>query len=156
MLFWFAGGAVAIVWFVFHDPQFPMRWLVAGALLPDAIDAPLGGARVAHSVVTTVALLAVVMLATIGRRARRRRWLALVIGVFLHLVLDGAFANARTFWWPVSGTRLPAARLPSIERGWWNVPLELLGLLALARWWPRPAVSPRRARARNGRAASAR
>jgi hypothetical protein len=156
MLFWFAGGAVAIVWFVFHDPGFQVRWLVAGALLPDVIDAPFGGARVAHSVVSAVGLLVVVMLATIGHRPRRRRLLALVIGVFLHLVLDGAFASPRLFWWPVSGVSLPTERLPSIARGWWNIPLELLGLVALARWWPRPTVSPRRPRARNGRTASAR
>ena len=156
MLFWFAGGAVAIVWFVFHDAEFQVRWLVAGALLPDVIDAPLGGARVAHSVVTAVGLLVVVMLATIGRRPLRRRLLAVVIGVFLHLVLDGAFASARSFWWPVSGVSLPTERLPSIARGWWNIPLELLGLAALARWWPRPTASPNGRRSRIGRAAPTR
>ena len=156
MLFWFAGGAVAIAWFVFHDPQFHVRWLVAGALLPDVIDAPFGGARVAHSVVSAVGLLIVVMLATIGRRPRRRRLLALVIGVFLHLVLDGAFATRRTFWWPVSGASLPTDRLPSIARGWWNIPLELLGVVALARWWPRPTTSSDGWRPRIGRAAPTR
>jgi hypothetical protein len=152
MLFWFAGGAVAIVWFVFHDPQFQVRWLVAGSLLPDVIDAPLGGARVAHSVVSAVGLLVAVMLTTIGRRPLRRRLLALVIGVFLHLVLDGAFTNSRMFWWPVSGLSLPTERLPSIARGWWNIPLELLGLAFLARWWPRPTSSPNGRRSRIGRA----
>ena len=137
MLLWFAGGAVAIVWAVFRDPTFDVRLLIVGALLPDIVDGPFGGARVAHSIVTAVALLTVTMLATIGRRPLRRRLLAVPIGVFLHLVLDGAFGDARLFWWPMSGLAVPAVQLPSVARGWWNVPLELLGLVLLAWLWPR-------------------
>jgi hypothetical protein len=152
VLLWFAGGSVAIVWAVFRDPAFDVRLLVVGALLPDAIDGPLGGARVAHSVVTAVGLLAAVMLATIGRRRLRRRALAVPIGMFLHLVLDGAFGNTRTFWWPLSGLSLPHARLPSMARGWWDVPLELVGALLLVRLWPRAsgAVAAPSSTARSG------
>jgi hypothetical protein len=78
------------------------------------------------------------MVVTIGRRVRRKRFLAVPIGVFLHLVLDGAFTDARMFWWPVSGLSLPDSRLPSVARGWWNVPLELVGAILLWRLWPRP------------------
>jgi hypothetical protein len=105
--------------------------LFAGVLLPDVVDAFLGGAGPAHSVVTAVLLLVVVMLTTIGRRTLRRRLLALPIGVFLHLVLDGAFANTRIFWWPLSGVGLPRDRLPSLERGGWDVVLELAGAAIL-------------------------
>ena len=143
MLFWFAGGSVAVVWAVFRDPTFDVRLLVVGALLPDVVDGPLGGARVAHSVVSAVGLLAVVMVATIGRRRLRKRVLAVPIGVFLHLVLDGAFGDTRIFWWPLSGLSLPHARLPSVARGWWNVPLELVGLALLVRLWPRAPRPPR-------------
>ena len=136
MLFWFVGGAAAIVWVVFRDVRFDFRMLAVGALVPDAIDVVLGGARVMHALIAPVAALAFVMGVTVGRRALRRRLLAVPIGMFCHLVLDGVFRDARVFWWPFSGLALPSARLPSVTRGWWNVPLELVGLLIVARLAP--------------------
>lgn len=133
MFLWFVGGSAAIVWLVFRDPRFDYRLLWAGALVPDAVDGLLGGARVLHSVVAPITVLAVVMLATFGRRPVRRRLLAVPIGMFLHLVLDGVFRDTRVFWWPFTGLSLPDARLPSVTRGWWNLLLELVGL-GLLRW----------------------
>ena len=103
MLLWFWGTSFLTVWVVFHDPSIDYRVLLLGSILPDLIDAPFGGAGVAHSVTFSVVVLIVVMLTTVGHRSRRRRWLALPIGMFLHLVFDGAFTNARVFWWPFSG-----------------------------------------------------
>jgi len=113
MVLWFAGGACLLVWLVFHDPAIDYRLVMLGALVPDLGDAPLGGARVFHSLVAAVAILVVVMLATVHRRRVRRRLLALPIGVFLHLVLDGAWTSTRTFWWPFLGTSLPRIAIPS-------------------------------------------
>lgn len=129
MFFWFIGTAVASIWFIFRDPQFDYRYLIVGAVLPDVVELWFGKAGPLHSVVTSVVLLAVVMLATIGARPRRKRWLAGVIGVFMHLVFDGAFLNTRVFWWPLSGLDFSDATLPSVSRGWWNLPLELVGVL---------------------------
>lgn len=129
MFFWFIGTAVASIWFIFRDPQFDYRYLIVGAVLPDVVELWFGKAGPLHSVVTSVVLLAVVMLATIGARPRRKRWLAGVIGVFMHLVFDGAFLNTRVFWWPFSGLDFSDATLPSVSRGWWNLPLELVGVL---------------------------
>ncbi len=133
MLFWFVGGSAAIVWFVFRDPRFDYRLLAVGAVVPDVVDVWFGGARTLHSVVAPIAVLAAVMLATLGRRPIRRRLLAVPIGMFLHLVLDGVFRDTRVFWWPFTGLALPDARLPSLTRGWWDLPLELVGL-GLLRW----------------------
>ena len=44
VLFWFAGLTIVAVWNVFHDPTIDHRMLVLGALLPDIVDAPSGGA----------------------------------------------------------------------------------------------------------------
>lgn len=129
MFFWFIGTAVASTWFIFRDPQFDYRYLIVGAVLPDVVELWFGKAGPLHSVVTSVVLLAVVMLATIGARPRRKRWLAGVIGVFMHLVFDGAFLNTKVFWWPLSGLDFSDATLPSVSRGWWNLPLELVGVL---------------------------
>jgi hypothetical protein len=130
MFFWFIGTAVVAVWFVFHDPRFDYRLLVAGALVADVIDAPFGGARVMHSVTGSVAVLFLVMAVTAGRKPIRRRLLAIPIGTFLHLVFDGAFSNTKAFWWPFGGVGFGDAPLPSWDRGAVNIPLELLGLAA--------------------------
>lgn len=129
MLLWFVGTSVMAVWFVFGDARFDYRLLAIGALVPDVVDLPFGGARVMHSVVGSVALLVAVMLTTIGRRPLRRRLLALPIGTFLHLVFDGAFANTRVFWWPFGGVRFEDAPWPTWERGPWSVLLEAIGVV---------------------------
>jgi membrane-bound metal-dependent hydrolase YbcI (DUF457 family) len=118
-------------------------------LLPDLVDAPFGGARVAHSVVASVALLVAVMVATIGRSRRRvrRHLLALPIGTFIHLVLDGMFRNTTVFWWPFAGVRR-GVRLPSVSRGGWDAVLELAGLAIMGWAWRRFGLADRERRAR--------
>ncbi|MCU1373646.1 MAG: hypothetical protein JWO68_932 [Actinomycetia bacterium] len=137
MLLWFAGMSFVAVWAVFKDPAFDHRLVIVGALLPDVIDVWTGGRWVAHTVLFSVALLTVVMLGTRGRRLLRRQLIALPIGTLLHLVLDGMWADKQVFWWPVYGTSFGNRPLPSIERGWLDVPLELLGLVALVWVWRR-------------------
>jgi hypothetical protein len=139
---WFAGMALVAVWRIFRDPAIDHRLVVVGALLPDAVDALLGLSRLsgpwpAHTLVASAVLLTGVMLGTRGRRRLRRRLLALPIGSFLHLVLDGAWADAKVFWWPVLGVDTGHQVLPSVERGWANLALELAGLAALAWAWRR-------------------
>lgn len=155
MLLWFAGGALVIVWQVFHDPAIDYRLVVAGALAPDVVDAGLGGPPVGHTLVASVALLAGVMVATRGRRAARRRLLAVPIGTFLHLVLDGVWARTALFWWPVFGLRFPADGLPSLSRPALVLAVqEVIGAAALAWWWRRFRLGEadrRRRFARTGR-----
>ena len=137
MLLWFAGMAFVCVWAVFKDPAIDHRLVIAGALLPDVIDVWSGGRWVAHTVLFSIGLLTAVMLGTRGRRLLRRRLLALPIGTFLHLVLDGMWADKQVFWWPVYGSSFGDRPIPSIERGWFDLPLELLGLVALVWAWRR-------------------
>src|SRR3954469_3800302 len=113
---WFAGMAFVVVWVVFRDPAIDYRLVMAGAIVPDLVDGLTGGRWVAHTLVASVAVLMVVMVATRGRRRRRRQLLALPIGMFLHLVLDGMWTDRDVFWWPVFGRHLDG-RLPSLERG---------------------------------------
>lgn len=134
MLFWFWGTAVLTVWFVFRDPAFDYRLLLVGAILPDVIDVPLGRAGWAHSLTVAVGVLVVVMLATPRRSAVRRLLLALPIGMLLHIVWDGAFTSSEVFWWPFSGG-WGDVDVPSMARGWWNVPMELAGVGMLVWIW---------------------
>lgn len=132
MVLWFAGLAFVLVWSVFRDTAIDYRLVMLGAVLPDVVDAPFGGARVAHTLLAAVAVLVVVMLVTRGRRHLRRQLLALPIGLFCHLVLDGMWTRTGTFWWPLIGDGFEGDRIPSLERPVVLVALqELAGLLAL-------------------------
>jgi membrane-bound metal-dependent hydrolase YbcI (DUF457 family) len=143
VILWPAGLSLAIVWQVFHDPAIDYRLVVAGAVLPDLVDGPLGGARFAHTLLFSVALLAVVMVATRGHRPARRRLLALPIGTFVHLLLDGMWTRAHGFWWPFLGGRL-AGRLPALDHGAVVLALEeVAGALVLAWWWRRFGLADR-------------
>lgn len=133
MLFWFLGTAVVAVWFVFRDPAFDYRLLIVGALLPAAVDAVFGGARVLHSLTFSIVLLAVLMLITPGRKPIRKMLLGLPVGTLLHLVFTGAWTQTRVFWWPFFGFGFDDAPHPIAQRGWWNLPLELIGLSLC--WW---------------------
>ncbi|MDJ0767886.1 MAG: hypothetical protein QNJ12_03800 [Ilumatobacter sp.] len=128
MFFWFLGTVVLAVWFVFRDPSFDYRLLAVGAVLPALVDAPFGGARVLHSVTFSVALLAVLMLATPGRKPIRKMLLGLPVGTLLHLVFTGAWTDTTVFWWPFGGFGFDGAAHPVASRGWWNVPLEIIGI----------------------------
>ena len=137
MFLWFVGSAVVLVWAVFRDTAVDYRLVMAGAVLPDVVDAVLGGVGPAHTLLFSAALLAGVMVATGGRRRLRRRMLALPVGTFLHLVLDGVWARPDVFWWPVSGRVLVGDGLPSLSRPITVVVLqEAAGLVALV-WWSR-------------------
>jgi len=132
VILWPAGAALVIVWNVFRDPALDHRVVVLGALVPDVIDLPTGGAGPAHTLLASVAVLVVVMAATRGSRPARRRWLALPIGMLVHLAVDGAWTLTATFWWPILGTALDDP-LPALDRPLAvTVGLEAVGLAAVA------------------------
>ncbi len=137
MILWPAGVALGLVWLVFRDPAFDYRMVMLGALMPDLLDAPFGGARLAHTLLASVIVLTIVMVATRGRRHRRRSLLAVPIGMFAHLVADGMWARTETFWWPFFGRSL-TGRLPALDHGLPVLLLEELIGAAIVLWcWHR-------------------
>lgn len=135
--------ALVTVWLVFRDPAIDHRVVLLGALLPDVVDAPFGGARFLHTLVASVSLLVVVMLLTLrtrsgrSRRHLRRRWLFLPVGTFLHLVFDGMWTRAEELWWPFLGGALDGP-LPAFDHGVAVLLLEeVVGALALLWCWRR-------------------
>jgi hypothetical protein len=141
VILWPVGFAVVLVWAVFRDPAVDYRMVVVGALLPDAVDGFFGGARVMHTLAASAAVLVVVMLATRHRRAARRRLIFVPIGMLAHLLADGMWARAATFWWPFSGASL-TGDLPVVDHGVVVlVAEEIAGLLALAWCWRRFRLS---------------
>ena len=147
MLLWFVGTAIAIVRFVFQDPRFDYRLLVVGAALPLA-DGLFGGARILHTLVFSLVVLAVVMVTTSRRGRRRPLLLGLPIGLLLHLVVDGAWTDTQLFWWPLGGVDLSGTELPEAARGWWAVAMELAGLAILVWVWRSSQLSKPAARHR--------
>ena len=88
------------------------------------------------------------MLSTQHRRLVRRRWLGLPIGMFMHLVLDGAWANTHVFWWPAFGASFGNDRLPELDRGGLSLLMELVGVVALLYAWNRYGLREPAARER--------
>ncbi|MEO9223507.1 MAG: hypothetical protein ABI276_00785 [Acidimicrobiales bacterium] len=130
MVLWFVGAGVVAVWVVFRSPALDYRLVALGAVLPVG-EAALGGPRVLHTLAAPVVALVVVMAATRRRRLLRRRWLGLPIGLFVHLVLDGTWARAHLFWWPLFGASFAHGQVPELTRGGWGWALEVIGLLCI-------------------------
>lgn len=142
LILWHVATAVAAVAAVFGDPRFDYRLLLVGSVLP-MLDAVTGGRWIMHTLMFSVALVVVVMLATIGRREVRRRWLALPIGTLLYLVFSASWNDAATFWWPAGGwSALGDQDVPFVGRPWVvTAGLEVAGL-ALVMWgWRRARLS---------------
>lgn len=136
MLLWFVGPTVALVWIVFRSPVLDYR-VVAGAAMLPVLEVAVGGPWLLHTLVGAAVALTVVMVATRRRRLVRRRALGIPIGLFVHLVLDGAWTRAELFWWPFLGPGgLGAGGLPEFDRApVVIIALELAGVGALTWCW---------------------
>ena len=136
MFLWFAGLSVLAVWKVFQSPALDYRYVMLGSVLPVA-EVVFGGPRVLHTLLGAVVALVVVMLATRNRRLLRRQILGIPIGLFMHLVLDGVWADTHIFWWPCFGSSFGSGGLPELDRGLWFLPMEAIGAVALVYAWRR-------------------
>lgn len=130
MFLWFAGLAFVGVALVFSSPAIDHRLVMLGAVLP--VIEWGWGPWLLHTLLFAVSLMATVMLVFRGRRLVQRRWLALPIGLFAHLVLDGTWADRELFWWPVFGTSFGGEGAPESTRSPATLVLmEMVGLAAL-------------------------
>lgn len=152
MFLWFIGTAIVTVAVVFRDPRFDYRLLIVGSVLPIA-DGLAGSARPLHSVTVSVALLAILMILTAGRKPVRKLLLGLPIGMILHLVFSGAWNDTEVFWWPFFGFEFDDAPSPILYRGVWSLVLEAVGAAICVWLWRRNHLGDRDRRAaflRNG------
>lgn len=133
MILWHLGVTTLAVRYVYRDPAMDLRWVLAGSLLPDIVDKPIGsvlfnGFFEAHRLFAHTlgfpALLLVAALAFTRRRSGLRKGLiGLVIGMLLHLVLDGVWTDPEAFLWPSFGWSFPTAD-PSLL---WPLVRHMLG-----------------------------
>jgi hypothetical protein len=133
LLLWFAGLSFVLVVAVFRDAALDERLVMGAACLPAVLDLLFGGVRLLHTLVFPIAVLAAVMVGTIGRRSARRRLLAVPIGLFVNLVLDGMWSSTRLIVWPLAGWSFGTEPLPTLNRPiGLKVAMELAGAAALA------------------------
>jgi hypothetical protein len=132
VFFFFIAAAVLAVLFVFDSPAIDYRFVALGGVLP-LLEGVTGRPLVLHTLLGSVALMTLVMAATVGRRILRRRLLGVPIGTFVFLVAAGSWTRRDLFWWPVGGLDGIAERpLPEFDRApVVLVLLELAGVGAL-------------------------
>ena len=136
MVLWFTGTAMIAMWFTFRDPAIDHRFVIVGALFPELVSAFFAQASFTHNLFIPIVLMGVLMLLTIGRRQIRRKGIAIPIGMFWHLIFDGAWANASLFWWPLGSVFGKGTPVAVGERGFGiMLLLELLGLLLCGWFW---------------------
>ena len=160
MLFWHVGGSILLFRYLFRDPAVDLRFLAFGAVLSDLIDKPIGriiwadefqtGRLYGHTLLFFVVVLAAVMLLTGRGTLRRRRWVAVAVGVMFHLILDAMWVTPETLFWPLFGWDFP----PSIDDYWsgflgrlFEDPLvlvqEVAGLAYLVYLWRKTGLGDR-------------
>ncbi len=162
LLLWHGAGALFLFRWVFRDPSVDVRFLVAGALVPDLVDLVIGTALVPelgsgqlwmHTLLAPSLVVVVVLIAT-RRGARRRAWMALAVGMFFHLLLDGMWTSTEVFLWPLFGADFPAGSTPYWPAAWeralgdpWRWVKEAAGLVYLVGLWVTSGLSDSDARA---------
>jgi LexA-binding, inner membrane-associated putative hydrolase len=143
------GLAALVVYVTLGRRRIDYRFVLIGAVAPDAVDALLGATvfdspsekRIAHSLLVVIVLAIVIVVAFRGER--RLAVFGLAVGWLLHLVGDGMWNAPRTFLWPAFGTEFARAPgTPVSERpftdpmdnlGTWGK--ELFGLAVLVWFW---------------------
>lgn len=150
MIAWHVGATLFLFRWIFRDPKVDVRFLVLGALLPDLIDLPLGTLLLADSLSTGEAwmhslaapsLVTVVILLATRRGRRRRAWMALAVGMFFHLLVDGMWTKTEVFLWPLFG-EIPTGPSSYWADVWsrafsdpWRWVREVVGVIYLASVW---------------------
>lgn len=146
MLAWHLAAAVFLFRWIFRDPKVDLRFLAAGAVLPDVLDLAVvtvmggeTGELWGHSLALPSLIGVGVLIAT--RRGRRRRaWMALVAGWLFHLLIDGMWTDTEVFLWPAFGIGLAEGGARFWPRAWeravsdpWRWVAEMIGVVYL--WW---------------------
>lgn len=149
LIFWHLGLATVIVYVTLGRRRIDYRFILIGAILPDAVDGLLGlflfdgpsGRWVAHSILAVVVVAVLIILGLKGER--RQSIFGVAVGWLLHLVADGMWGAPLTFLWPAFGTAFSATPAEPYS---WDVLLrpwdhlgtwagEVVGAAILAWFW---------------------
>jgi hypothetical protein len=137
VVLWFAGLSWLLVWRVFRSPAIDYRLVMVGSVLPVG-DRLVGQPTPLHTLIGAVAAFGAVVVVTRNQRLASRRWVGIPIGLFFHLVLDGAWSDTELFWWPFTGGALGDLSIPELT---WPLVLvvaaEVVGALVIGGLWVR-------------------
>jgi hypothetical protein len=138
------GLAALIVYVTLGRRRIDYRYVLAGAIVPDLVDAAVHRGSpdrgVAHSILAVVVIAVAVILVLRGEK--RLAVFGIPVGWLLHLVGDGMWNAPRTFLWPAFGgdfSKSPEPYSwdlftnPLSHVGTWGA--EVAGLLILAWFW---------------------
>ena len=130
------GIAAAIVYVTIGRRRVDYRFVLLGAILPDVIDGigclfyECGGGRgVAHSLLTNIAVTVLIIL--VFRGETRLAVFGIGVGWLTHLVGDGMWDAAKTFFWPLAGTEFATTRP---EPYTWDLLTDPLGSPQIFAW----------------------
>ena len=128
MILWHMATALFGFRWVFRDPEADLRWLLVGALAPDAVDMPIGalfwagtfssGELFAHTLTVTMIVGIAVLLLTSRGTAARRNAMVMMVGWLIHLLADGIWLSPQIFWWPFWGWSFPSWDVPFWPGAW--------------------------------------
>lgn len=100
----FGHLGIPLIPFLFQkDPNWDVRLLLLGSLLPDLIDKPIGHLILSENngrILTHTLLFAIVLLFA---ALAYRPLMPLSLGVSMHHILDGIFLYPRSALWPILG-----------------------------------------------------
>lgn len=149
MILWHLGLGAMLVYVTLGRRRIDYRFILLGAVAPDAADAVLkmfldyGGAGrgLAHTLLSFMAIA--VAIVVVLRGERRLSVFGLAVGWLTHIVLDGMWQAPETFLWPAFGSSFSATPAEPysltlltdpMAHGWLWLG-EIAGALALAWLW---------------------
>lgn len=130
---WHFGVGAALTYVTLGRRRIDYRYVLLGAILPDALDGALSvvltyegaGRGVAHSLLAVVVVAVAIMLAFSG--TTRVAVFGVAVGWLTHIVADGMWQAPETFLWPAFGTGFAATPAEPYS---WAVLLNPLGHLS--------------------------
>ncbi|MGH2746418.1 MAG: metal-dependent hydrolase [Actinomycetota bacterium] len=149
MILWHLGIAAALTYVTLGRRRIDYRFVLVGAILPDALDGLIGlfvdlnpsGRGPAHSLLAVIFVAVAIIVGFSGER--RLSVFGLAVGWLTHLVADGMWAAPETFLWPAFGmdfTLVPTEpySVDLLSHPWDHLATwggELVGVAALTWFW---------------------
>lgn len=149
MILWHLGIAAALTYVTLGRRRIDYRFVLVGAILPDAVDGLIGlfvdlnrsGRGPAHSLLAVIVVALAVVIGLSGET--RLSVFGIAVGWLTHLVADGMWGAPETFLWPAFGGEFATAPAEPYSVDLFSHPLdhlatwggELVGIAVLAWFW---------------------